>query len=68
MSQGKQNVINIEHMKSIIKRQTDYSDEEIILKMKIHNNDPMAIMTQWLYCANIWVEQLLLKKRIRINQ
>ena len=38
MSQSKQNVVNIEHMKSIIKRQTDYSDEEIILKMKIHNN------------------------------
>ena len=48
MSQGKQNVINIEHMKSIIKRQTDYSDEEIILKMKIHNNDPMAILREYM--------------------
>ena len=48
MNQGKQNVINIEHMKNIIKRQTDYSDEEIILKMKIHNNDPMAILREYM--------------------
>jgi hypothetical protein len=48
MSQSKQNVVNIEHMKSIIKRQTDYSDEEIILKMKIHNNDPMSILREYM--------------------
>ena len=45
---SQQNVINIEHMKSIIKRQTDYSDEEIILKMQIHNNDPMAILREYM--------------------
>ena len=48
MSESKQNVINIEHIKSIIKRQTDYSDEEIILKMQIHNNDPMAILREYM--------------------
>ena len=48
MSQSKQNVVNIEHMKSIIKRQTDYSDEEIILKMQIHNNDPMSILREYM--------------------
>jgi hypothetical protein len=48
MSESKQNVINVEHIKSIIKRQTDYSDEEIILKMQIHNNDPMAILREYM--------------------
>lgn len=48
MSESKQNVINIEHIKNIIKRQTDYSDEEIILKMKIHNNDPMVILREYM--------------------
>ena len=48
MNQNKQNVINIEHIKSIIKRQTDYSDEEIILKMQIHNNDPMSILREYM--------------------
>ena len=48
MSESKQNVINIEHIKNIIKRQTDYSDEEIILKMQIHNNDPMAILREYM--------------------
>jgi hypothetical protein len=45
---SKQNVINIEHIKSIIKRQTDYSDEELNLKMQIHNNDPMAILREYI--------------------
>ena len=44
---SKQNV-NIEHIKSIIKRQTDYSDEELNLKMQIHNNDPMAILREYM--------------------
>ena len=48
MSESKQNVINIEHIKSIIKRQTDYSDEELNLKMQIHNNDPMAILREYM--------------------
>jgi len=48
MSESKQNVINIEHIKNIIKRQTDYSDEEITLKMQIHNNDPMAILREYM--------------------
>jgi hypothetical protein len=39
---------NIEHIKSIIKRQTDYTDEEIILKMQTHNNDPMAILREYM--------------------
>ena len=38
----------IEHIKSIIKLQTDYSDEEIILKMQIHNNDPMSILREYM--------------------
>ena len=45
---SKQNVINIEHIKSIIKRQTNYSDEELNLKMEIHNNDPMAILREYM--------------------
>ena len=48
MSESKQNAVNIEHIKNIIKRQTDYSDEEIILKMQIHNNDPMAILREYM--------------------
>lgn len=48
MSKSKQNVINIEHIKSIIKRQTDYSDEELNLKMQIHNNDPMSILREYM--------------------
>ena len=39
---------NTEHVKGIIKRQTDYSDEEINLKMEIHNNDPMAILREYM--------------------
>jgi len=39
---------NTEHVKGIIKRQTDYSDEEINLKMQIHNNDPMAILREYM--------------------
>jgi hypothetical protein len=39
---------NIEDTKNIIKRQTDYSDEEIILKLQIHNNDPMAILREYI--------------------
>lgn len=42
------NKINIEHIKSIIKRQTDYTDEELYLKMQIHNNDPMAILREYM--------------------
>ena len=48
MSESHENVINIERMKNIIKRQTDYTDEEIILKLKIHNNDPMAILREYM--------------------
>lgn len=48
MSKSKQNAINIEHIKGIIKRQTDYSDEELNLKMKIHNNDQMAILREYM--------------------
>ena len=48
MSESNENVINIERMKNIIKRQTDYTDEEIILKLKIHNNDPMAILREYM--------------------
>lgn len=48
MSQDKQNALNIEHIKGIIKRQTDYSDEELTLKMQIHNNDPMAILREYM--------------------
>ena len=39
---------NTEHVKGIIKRQTDYSDEEINLKLQIHNNDPMAILREYM--------------------
>ena len=48
MSESHENVINIERMKNIIKRQTDYTDEEIILKLKVHNNDPMAILREYM--------------------
>jgi hypothetical protein len=48
MSESKQNAVNIEHIKNIIKRQTDYSDEEITLKMQMHNNDPMAILREYM--------------------
>ena len=48
MSESAKNAINIEHIKSIIKRQTDYSDEELNLKMQIHNNDPMAILRDYM--------------------
>ena len=48
MSESKKNAINIEHIKGIIKRQTDYSDEELNLKMQIHNNDPMAILREYM--------------------
>lgn len=39
---------NIENTKNIILRQTDYSEEEVIQKLKEHNNDPMAVIREYM--------------------
>jgi len=39
---------NMENIKNIILRQTDYTEEEIIQKLKEHNNDPLAIIREYM--------------------
>ena len=42
-----------EDIKNIIKMQTNYSDSEITLKMKIHNNDTMAILREYMNISKL---------------
>ena len=39
---------NMENIKNIILRQTDYTEEEVIQKLKDHNNNPMAVIREYM--------------------
>jgi hypothetical protein len=39
---------NMENIKNIILRQTDYTEEEVIEKLKEHNNNPMAVIREYM--------------------
>ena len=39
---------NMENIKNIILRQTDYTEEEVIQKLKEHNNNPMAVIREYM--------------------
>lgn len=38
----------LEYLKDIVMRQTDYSEEQTLLKLKEHNNDIMAIVREFM--------------------